>query len=120
MTNTFQQSKIIQKPWGQEEIWAECPSYLGKIITVKPGCRLSRQYHCLKEETVRVLSGRLLLEVGDKDSIISKNLEIGDSFHVKPGTIHRFCCDGNEDLILLEVSTYHPDDVIRLNDDYNR
>jgi mannose-6-phosphate isomerase-like protein (cupin superfamily) len=116
----LQPSKIIEKPWGQEEIWADCDSYLGKIITVNPGCRLSRQYHAHKEETIRVLSGVLLLEVGADETLKSTVLTEGGCFHVTPGTIHRFCCAGDESLILLEVSTRYPDDVIRLEDDYRR
>ncbi len=118
--NTFGQGRIVKKPWGQEEIWAECESYLGKIITVNPGCRLSRQYHVLKEETIRVLSGSLLLEIGEGNTIKTSVLSSGDVFHVKPGTIHRFCCEGDIDLVLLEVSTSHLADVVRLEDDYNR
>ena len=120
MTNTLKQGRIVQKPWGQEEIWAECESYLGKIITVNPGCRLSRQYHVEKEETIRVLSGLLHLETGndtDRNVLIASP---GETFHVNPGTVHRFCCKGDTDLILLEVSTSHINDVVRLEDDYNR
>lgn len=112
--------KIVDKPWGNEEIWAECEKYLGKIITINPGHRLSRQYHIMKEETIRVLSGKLLLETGSDNQIQSKIMEPGDVFHVNPGTIHRFCCEGDEKVLLLEVSTYYPNDVVRLQDDYNR
>ena len=112
-------SKFIDKPWGNEEIWADCSSYLGKIITINPGCRLSRQYHEKKEETIRVLDGILRLEVGSNDSMRIEVLNPGDTFHVKPGTIHRFCAEQVE-VKLLEVSTYHPNDVVRLDDDYNR
>ena len=120
MTNILRQGRIVKKPWGQEEIWAECESYLGKIITVNPGCKLSRQYHVEKEETIRVLSGLLRLEVGEKDSISTFIASPGETFHVLPNTIHRFCCEGKEDLLLLEVSTSHINDVVRLEDDYNR
>ena len=112
-------SKFIEKPWGNEEIWAECEAYLGKIITINPGFRLSRQYHVNKEETIRVLEGVLRLEVGVHDDLKVEFLIPGESFHVKPGTIHRFCAEQVE-VKLLEVSTYHPNDVVRLEDDYNR
>ena len=49
--------RTVVKPWGYEEIWAETFNYVGKILVIKPGHRLSRQYHNLKEETFRVLSG---------------------------------------------------------------
>ena len=110
--------RTVQKPWGHEEIWAETPSYLGKILFIKSGHRLSRQYHVVKEETVRVLSGLVTIEVGKGPDWRTKYCE-GSTFHVEPGTVHRFCAyDG--DVQLLEVSTPEIDDVVRLDDDYSR
>lgn len=120
MASGWRQSEIIKKPWGQEEIWANCESYLGKIITINPGHRLSRQYHVEKDETIRVLSGLLRLEIGAQDNLETRTLVPGDCFHVTPGTIHRFCCSGDQNVLLLEVSTHHPHDVVRLEDDYKR
>jgi len=54
----------IEKPWGHEEIWAETASYVGKLLVIKPGEKLSRQYHNFKEETFRVLTGDMTLELG--------------------------------------------------------
>ena len=47
------------------------------------------------------------------------NLKRGQSFHVTPGTIHRFCAHFG-DVELAEVSTPELDDVVRLEDDYDR
>lgn len=117
--------KIISKPWGYEEIWAESESYLGKLIVINPGHRLSLQYHNHKEETIRVLSGTLslwddtIIENGERRKII---LLTGSTYHVKPGQIHRFGNDESNDnpVVLIEVSTNWPEDVVRLEDDYNR
>jgi hypothetical protein len=38
---------------------------------------------------------------------------------MNPKTIHRFSIEKG-DVALSEVSTYFPDDVVRLEDDYNR
>lgn len=112
-------SRIINKPWGHEEIWADCEAYLGKIITIDANHRLSRQYHVYKEETIRVLEGILHLEIGGKDNIEVKILNAGETYHIKPGIVHRFCAK-DSGVKLLEVSTCHPNDVVRLDDDYNR
>lgn len=110
--------RIVQKPWGHEEIWAETPRYLGKILCIKSGHRLSRQYHEKKEETIRVLSGLVTIEIGHGPDSSYKYCE-GSTFHVTPGTVHRFCAyDG--DVQLLEVSTPEIDDVVRVEDDYTR
>ncbi len=116
--------RIVQKPWGHEEIWAEADSYVGKVLVINPGHRLSRQYHNLKEETFRVLEGILFLEIGnpgDKD-FTTYTLYADQSFHCPPKTIHRMICHPGSDkaVKVLEVSTNHLDDVVRLEDDYKR
>lgn len=111
--------RIIQKPWGFEEIWAETPKYVGKYLHIHAGHRLSRQYHDVKEETIRVVSGKLLLELGTSENLFQKTLFTGDVYHVAPKTVHRFCAT-DEDVVLVEVSTPELDDVVRLVDDYSR
>ncbi len=116
--------RIVQKPWGHEEIWAETPNYVGKVLVIEPGHRLSRQYHNLKEETFRVLEGILFLEIGnpsDKD-FTTYTLYAEQSFHCPPKTIHRMICHPGSDkaVKVLEVSTNYLDDVVRLEDDYKR
>ena len=114
--------RMVDKPWGHEEIWAETSSYVGKVLVINPGHRLSRQYHNLKEETFRVLSGTLILEIGQGETLQSRIMEVGDCFHCPPGTIHRMVCDKEAlyPVHVLEVSTNHLDDVVRLEDDYKR
>ena len=109
----------IEKPWGYEEIWAQTKSYVGKKMLIRSGQRMSLQYHEVKEETIYVLSGFLILWQSE-DNKDFKILKPGDTFHVKPGEVHRFGADCTEDVILIEVSTPELDDVIRLADDYER
>ena len=45
-------TRVVVKPWGQELIWAETKDYVGKLLTVNHGHKLSRQYHEVKEETI--------------------------------------------------------------------
>lgn len=111
--------RTVEKPWGHEEIWAETPKYIGKYLYIKAGHRLSRQYHEVKEETIRVLRGELLLEIGPEHDLLQMRLDEGETYHVTPHTIHRFCAV-DTDVILLEVSTPELDDVVRLVDDYSR
>jgi len=108
--------QIIEKPWGHEKIWAQTKSYVGKILFIKAGNRLSKQYHQFKEETVLVLKGTL--SVYDADDQIT-NVYPGETFHVVPGQIHRFGATYSN-VEVVEVSTNHLEDVIRLKDDYQR
>ena len=106
----------VEKPWGHEIIWAETKDYVGKLLHINAGQRLSLQYHEIKEETVYVLSGTLYIYDGDGN--ITK-LSSGQSFHVNPLQVHRF--GANETNVeIMEVSTPHLDDVVRLEDDYQR
>lgn len=110
--------RIVQKPWGYEEIWAETDRYLGKILHINSGHRLSRQYHEIKCETIRVLSGTLHLELGNEGENCLVLCE-GQTYDITPRTIHRFCAK-DHDVSLIEVSTPEINDVIRLSDDYIR
>lgn len=110
---------FIKKPWGQETIWAKTKDYVGKVISIKCDHKLSRQYHNTKEETIYVMYGTLLLEIGQGKDIEKVELSRGETFHVTPGLIHRFCAPYG-DVEIMEVSTPHLDDVVRLEDDYKR
>ena len=117
--------KKVDKPWGHEVRWAINDKYLGKILHIDRGQRLSRQYHEVKDETIYVLQGLLILELGVDDKKHGqakkiKVLETGESHRIKPGTIHRFCAPREGFVRLIEVSTPEIDDVVRLQDDYGR
>lgn len=115
--------RIVQKPWGHEKIWAETDNYVGKVLVIEPGHKLSRQYHNLKEETFFVMEGVLTLEIGQGEDISIFTLKEGATYHCPPGTIHRMVNDSSLNYLpvrVLEVSTNHLDDVVRLEDDYNR
>src|SRR5262249_25450277 len=106
-------------PWGHELIWARTGRYVGKILHVRAGESLSLQYHRVKDETLRVLSGLLSLEVGEagtEPEIV--RLGPGDGWHLAPGTRHGMTAI--EDTDVLEVSTPELDDVVRLEDRYGR
>jgi mannose-6-phosphate isomerase-like protein (cupin superfamily) len=109
----------VEKPWGWELIWAETERYAGKLLFVRAGHALSLQYHEQKDESWLVHEGRASLEVGALgDSLETVEIGPGDAFHYRPGTVHRITA--LEDTLVLEVSTAHLDDVVRLDDRYGR
>ena len=108
----------VEKPWGHEVIWAETDRYVAKILFIKAGHRLSKQYHRVKDETLYVETGEMTLELGDGRDAESKPMAPGDVFHVTPGTIHRMAAVS--DVRVFEVSTPELDDVVRLEDAYGR
>jgi quercetin dioxygenase-like cupin family protein len=109
---------LIQKPWGTEQIWANTAHYIGKILTIKKACSLSYQFHQIKEETIYVMEGEIELEFEKDNKKQSIQLNVGDSFHIPPKMKHRMIAVQN--CKVIEVSTPHLDDVVRLEDEYGR
>ena len=114
----------IEKPWGWELVWAETVDYVGKLLFVRAGQSLSLQYHERKDESWLVQEGNAKLELGElgagPDDLVLEEIEIGpgDAFHFTPGTVHRITAV--VDTLVIEVSTPHLDDVVRLEDRYGR
>jgi mannose-6-phosphate isomerase-like protein (cupin superfamily) len=111
-------ARRVEKPWGYELIWAHAPRYVGKILHINRGHRLSLQYHNRKEETIHVLAGQLRLVVDEGTGLAEIDLAPGDSYHIAPLTKHRMIAITDCDL--LEASTPELDDVVRLEDAYGR
>ena len=79
----------VDKPWGHEIVWAETDRYVAKVLVIEAGQSLSRQYHEQKDETFFVESGEMQLELGKPPDVEVRSMRPGDSFHCKPGTVHR-------------------------------
>jgi mannose-6-phosphate isomerase-like protein (cupin superfamily) len=108
----------VEKPWGYEIIWAETERYVGKILHINAGAKLSRQYHVKKDETFMVQTGEMDLEVGDGPERRTLRMRQHQSFHCPPRTVHRMIAVTDVDVI--EVSTPELSDVVRLEDEYGR
>jgi quercetin dioxygenase-like cupin family protein len=110
--------KLVDKPWGYELIWAHTERYVGKVLHINKGESLSYQYHNIKDETIRLLSG--VLELDNEKGVRQQKLGLaaGESLYIVPLMKHRMiaieACD------VLEVSTPELDDVVRLEDRYGR
>jgi len=111
--------KKVYRPWGNYVSIAEGKSWQVKIIKVNPNSALSLQKHNFRTEHWIVVSGKALVEVGDKRKYLSKN----ESTYIPLGSKHRLSNPFKEELILIEVQsgTYlGEDDIIRLEDNYGR
>ena len=113
------EARRVEKPWGHELIWALSDSYCGKVLFVRAGQSLSLQYHEQKDESWLIQSGRARIQLGAVGGeLVEEVVGPGATFRYRPGTVHRVTA--LEDTTILEVSTPHLEDVVRLEDSYGR
>ena len=111
--------KTVNKPWGREIWLAHTDRYALKIIEINKGTRSSLQYHEKKHEHIYVDRGVLQMEwENDEGQMETRILDAGEVIENKPGRKHR--ATALEDVRLIEVSTPELDDVVRVEDDYDR
>ncbi len=109
----------VEKPWGHEEIWAVTARYVGKILVIRAGHRLSLQHHVEKDESIRMSTGEMWFELEDENGVLQRRrLGPGDSVRIAPGRQHRM--EAISDCEVIEVSTPELHDVVRHSDDYGR
>ena len=110
---------IEHRPWGSFEHLLDCEYCKVKRIIVKPGQKLSYQYHHKRNEVWVVVQGVATVTLDDKVVDI-KETEI---VNIPVTTKHRVENKGKEDLIFIETQTgtyFGEDDIVRLEDDYGR
>ena len=111
--------KIVTKPWGREIWLALNDKYCYKRIEIKAGFKTSYQLHNYKLETNYIIKGNAEVWLENDAGVVEKfYMNEGDFFTVLPTRKHRVIAIS--DIILQEVSTPEVDDVIRLNDEFNR
>ena len=83
----------VEKPWGHELIWARTDAYVGKVLHV-------------------------ILRVKEGDRLVARPFRAGESAHIPPTLVHQI--EAVVDSDVLEASTNHLDDLVRLEDRYGR
>lgn len=110
----------IGKPWGYELHWVpEGVPYMGKVLHINEGKRLSLQIHDIKQESWFLLNGRgKVMWDNNNGELIETELENGKGYTCAVGQRHRLI--GITDCDILEVSTPEEGTTLRLEDDYKR
>lgn len=113
-------SRKIEKPWGYEiHFVAEGKPYMGKIIHIQKGKRLSLQVHDKKLESWFLIKGRAkVFWDNSKKELIETEFELGKGYTCEVGQRHRLV--GITDCDIVEVSTAEIGTTFRLEDDYQR
>lgn len=110
----------VEKPWGYEILWTEPDRpYVGKMLHVEAGKRLSMQVHDAKTESWFLVGGRAKVVWDDASGVlVETELERGLGYSCQIGQRHRLV--GITDCDIIEVSTPEIGTTHRLEDDYSR
>lgn len=114
-------AKRIEKPWGYEIHWVpEDAPYMGKVLHVNEGARLSLQVHDEKQESWFIIGGNgSVIWENEKGEMVETVLQPGMGYSTKIGQKHRLKgLEGGADI--LEVSTPEAGTTWRLEDDFAR
>ena len=114
-----------ERPWGSFEHLLDEEYCKVKRIIVKPGQRLSYQFHYKRSEAWVVVQGQATITLEEKDSYMTEHISgsPGQVIKIPVRTIHRLENKGKEDLIIIETQTgtyFGEDDIVRIEDDYGR
>ena len=121
-------AKIVSKPWGKE-VWLNYKKdeeigdfekkYVMKKLYIQSGTKTSFQYHLKKVETNFLIQGSIEAWFESKPGFIEKKiLKPGSIWSIPAGVKHRIIT--MSDVILMESSSPEVDDVIRVEDDFQR
>lgn len=113
-------NEIYQRPWGFYKTAILNDYFQSKVISLKPGGKLSLQSHNHREEYWIIVHGEGLVQI--EKSLL--NVRCGSMLFIPKGAKHRLTnTDTEESLILTEVQIgayLGEDDIIRYEDDYGR
>lgn len=109
----------VHRPWGSYQSVDNGDRHQVKRIIVKPGGRLSLQKHHHRSEHWIVVRGTAQVTVNELIKTVHEN----ESIYIPIGAVHRLENPGKIQLELIEVQTgsyFGEDDIIRIEDDYQR
>jgi mannose-6-phosphate isomerase len=112
--------KRVDKPWGYELHWVrENAPYMGKVLHINAGARLSLQLHDAKQESWLLVHGRAkVLWDDNQGEMVETELQPGRGYGTGIGQRHRLV--GITDCDVVEVSTPEEGTTWRLEDDSAR
>jgi len=109
----------VFRPWGNYEKLDAGEKYQVKRIIIAPGGELSLQKHQQRSEHWVVVEGQAEVTIGDEIKMLGAN----ESTYIPLGAVHRLANRTNDPVVIIEVQTgsyFGEDDIIRLEDRYNR
>jgi len=108
-----------ERPWGIFYVIHDETNYKLKRLEVKPGKRLSYQFHDKRSEAWTFVQGKGNVTINGENRIFT----VGETILIPVGTKHRVENICTEKLVIIEVQTgeyFGEDDITRIEDDFNR
>ena len=109
----------VYRPWGSFDSIERGDGFQVKRIVVNPSAKLSLQKHQYRSEHWVVIKGIAMVTCGEELFELKEN----ESTYIPQNTIHRLENKTNTPLEIIEIQTgsyLGEDDIIRLEDDYQR
>ena len=108
-----------ERTWGRFFVLHDQPTYKLKRIVVDPGGILSYQYHHKCSEACTLMEGTEVIKLDGQDN----EYILGQKNLIPQGVKHRIENKRSEKVVFIEVQTgtcFGEDDIVRIEDDYNR
>ena len=108
-----------RRPWGEYWVLEDAETHKVKRIQVKPGGRLSLQYHFKRAEVWTIVSGIGTITINDS----IRDFGVGEVAQIPQGAHHRIENRTMEPVVFIEVQYgdyFGEDDIVRIEDDYHR
>ena len=109
---------VGERDWGEEILLVIAEGkFTVKKLKIKKGFSGGLQYHRKKDEAAYIISGKLLVTYANEEGdLIKKELKDGCWFHFPNGAIHQETA--LTDVEIIEVSTPHFNDRVRVEEQY--
>ena len=110
---------IEHRPWGSFENLLDEDYCKVKRIIVKPGQRLSYQFHHKRTEHWVIVQGDAIVTLNGKEHLFTEGMVV----EIPVTTKHRVENKFDKNLIFIETQTgtyFGEDDIVRIEDDYGR
>lgn len=109
------------RPWGEFYDWDTGTGWHLKTLYVKPGKRLSLQYHHHRAEQWILLEGDATATIGPRAGALRRvPLKRHQVFTVPKGYVHRLESKKGGALAEICAGTFDEQDIVRLEDDFGR
>lgn len=108
------------RPWGEFYGWNEGKNWKLKTLHIKPGKRLSLQYHHHRSELWTLVEGDATATIEADGKPVRVPMVVGQAFMVPVRAIHRLESKHGGILIEVALGTFDENDIVRIQDDHGR